>query len=71
MSSPSRKSKVQNVERRVLSELQNNETPLDNDELLTKLQDTTDEELRSAISNLLDQHRIKLTPEWEYDVSDE
>ena len=65
-----RESEKENIKREIVSELRKHETPLDNDALMAELE-ISDEQFRSAVSELLDQHRITLTPEWKYNTDND
>lgn len=59
------------LERKIVFELREHDEPLDSDELVAEIgADISEAEFRLAISELLDEHRIVLTPEWEYKITE-
>lgn len=55
------------LEREVVAALRQREEPLGGSELLTVV-DASEPELRFAVSELLDKHRITITEDWEYEL---
>lgn len=51
----------------VVSCLRNHEEPMAQEEIAAEC-NISEKELRATMSDLLDKHRIKMTPEWEYEL---
>lgn len=56
------------LEREVVTALRQHEEPIGGSELLTVVEDASERELRFAVSELLDKHRITITKDWEYEL---